>query len=72
MIDKDSVDYETKMGVALSFFDAAQADPEALGVAKSILESVKNSYPDQWMPEYYLAFIISRESNTAIPEEKIN
>lgn len=72
MIDKDSVEYETKIGIALSFFDAAQADPEALGVAKSILESVKNSYPDQWMPDYYLALIISRESSTDIPGEKIN
>ncbi len=71
LAEKDSVEYETKIGIALSFFDAAQEDPEALGVAKSILESVQNSYPDQWMPEYYLAVINARENNTDIPEEKI-
>jgi tetratricopeptide (TPR) repeat protein len=69
---KDTVDFATKMNVALSFFDAAQDDSEALGVAKSILENMQSSYPEQWMPVYYLALIDSRQANSPIPEEKIN
>jgi len=72
LANKDSVDFATKMNVALSFFDAAQDDPEAIGVAKSILENMQSSYPKQWMPEYYLALINSRQNNADIPEEKIN
>lgn len=71
LAEKDSIDYETKMGIALSFFDAAQEDPDAIGVAKSILENVQSSYPGQWMPNYYIALINSRENNAPIPEEKI-
>ena len=71
LTEKDSIDYETKMGIALSFFDAAQEDPDAIGVAKSILENVQSSYPGQWMPEYYIALINSRENNAPVPEEKI-
>ncbi len=71
LTEKDSIDYETKMGIALSFFDAAQEDPDAIGVAKSILENVQSSYPGQWMPNYYIALINSRENNAPIPEEKI-
>jgi tetratricopeptide (TPR) repeat protein len=72
LMDMDTVSYNTKMNVALSFFDAAQGDSEALGVAKSILENVAASYPGEWMPEYYLALIDSRQNNRNIPEEKIN
>lgn len=71
MTNKDSVDFNTKLNVALSFFDAAQEDSEALGVAKSILENIAGVYPGEWMPEYYLALINSKESNSEIPEAKI-
>jgi hypothetical protein len=70
LTEKDSVEYETKIGIALSFFDAAQEDPEALGVAKSILENIRVSYPAEWMPEYYLAVIKARETRTPdIPQK---
>jgi tetratricopeptide (TPR) repeat protein len=72
LMDMDTVNYDTKMNVALSFFDAAQGDPEALGVAKSILENVVSAYPGQWMPKFYLALADSRQNNSNIPEEKIN
>ncbi len=71
MTNKDSVDYNTKLNVALSFFDAAQEDSEALDVAKSILENIAGAYPGKWMPEYYLALINSKENNAEIPEDKI-
>jgi tetratricopeptide (TPR) repeat protein len=72
LTNQDSVDFATKMNIALSFFDAAQDDSEALGVAKSILENMQSSYPEQWMPVYYLALIDSKQNSTPIPEEKIN
>jgi tetratricopeptide (TPR) repeat protein len=71
LTNKDSVDFATKMNVALSFFDAAQDDSDALGVARSILENITSAYPGKWMPEFYLALINSQESNTEIPEYKI-
>lgn len=72
LINKDTVDFLTKMGVALAFYDAATEDSSALGTAKSILETVHNSYPKEWMPEFYLLLIGMRETKQAIPEEKLN
>jgi tetratricopeptide (TPR) repeat protein len=72
LMDMDTVSYETKMNVALSFFDAAQGDSEALGVAESILENVAAAYPGEWMPKFYLSLINSRKTDSNIPEEKIN
>jgi tetratricopeptide (TPR) repeat protein len=71
MLDKDSVDYDTKLGVALAFFDAGQQDSTALPVARTIFETLNTSYPEQWMPEYYLAYLDARDGNTLAAEQKM-
>ncbi|RPI17822.1 MAG: hypothetical protein EHM58_07755 [Ignavibacteriae bacterium] len=65
MLDKDTVDFETKLGVALAFFDASQEDSSALPVARSILETLQQTYPQQWMPEYYLALLDAKDNSFA-------
>jgi tetratricopeptide (TPR) repeat protein len=52
----------TKMDIAIAFFQASSEDKEALNVTKSILENLQSSYPNEWMPEYYLAYIDSRDN----------
>jgi tetratricopeptide (TPR) repeat protein len=71
LADKDSVDFGTKMGVAIAFFDASRDDSTALPVAKSILENLNAAYPAEWMPQMYLAFIDARENNFGIADQQI-
>jgi tetratricopeptide (TPR) repeat protein len=71
LLDKDTVDFETKLGIALAFFDASQQDSSALPVAKSILETLKQSYPEQWTPDYYLALLDIKDDNTLLAEQKM-
>ena len=71
LTDKDSVDFGSKMSVAVAFYDASKDDSTALGVAKSILENLSTAYPDEWMPQMYLAFIDARENNFGIADQKI-
>jgi tetratricopeptide (TPR) repeat protein len=61
MINKDSVDFMAKMDIAIAFFQASGEDKEALNVSKSILQTLQSSYPGEWMPEYYLAYIDAKE-----------
>ncbi|MGH2574995.1 MAG: tetratricopeptide repeat protein, partial [Ignavibacteria bacterium] len=70
LINKDSVDFSTKMGIALAYFQTAQEDSTALYVAKSIFETIQLSYSNEWMPEFYLALIDIREKNEALAEQK--
>ena len=65
MMNKDSIDFMTKMDVAIAFMQAASDDKEALGVSRSILQNLQTSYPDEWMPEYYLAYLDSRDNPQA-------
>ncbi|MCI0449168.1 MAG: tetratricopeptide repeat protein [Chlorobi bacterium] len=71
MINRDSVDFMTKMDVAIAFFQASSEDKEALSVSKSILQTLQTAYPNEWMPEYYLAYIDSKE-NREMSEQKFN
>lgn len=70
LIDKDSVDFNTKIGMAIAFLDASSNDQEALGAAKSILQTLQTSYPNEWMPEFYLGMIDTKENNSAMAEQK--
>lgn len=69
LIKKDSIDFVTKMDVAIAFMQASEEDKEALGVSKSILQSLHDAYPDEWMPEYYLVYIDAKD-NPAAAEQK--
>jgi tetratricopeptide (TPR) repeat protein len=71
LIDKDTVDFSAKMGIALAFFDVSQTDSTATDVAKSILQTLHSSYPYEWMPDYYLALIDVREHGFAGSEKKL-
>lgn len=71
MINKDSVDFMTKMDVAVAFMQASAEDKEALSVSKSILETLLSAYPGEWMPEYYLAYINAKD-NPEESERKFN
>jgi len=71
LINRDTVDFMTKMGIALAFFEAGKEDSTALYVAKSILETVRSSYENEWMPEFYLALIEIREHGLAKVEDKL-
>lgn len=71
LINRDTVDFMTKMGIALAFFEAAKEDSTAMYVAKSILETVQSSYQSEWMPKFYLALIEMRESSLPDIEDKL-
>jgi tetratricopeptide (TPR) repeat protein len=62
LINRDSVDFMTKMDVAVAFMQAAAEDKEALGVSRNILQNLQASYPGEWMPEYYLIYLDSKEN----------
>jgi len=64
-INRDSVDFMTKMDVAIAFFQASSEDKDALSVSKSILQTLQAAYPNEWMPQYYLAYIDSKENPEA-------
>lgn len=70
-IDRDSVDFMTKMDVAVAFMQASAEDKEALSVSRSILETMQSTYPGEWMPEFYLAIIDSRD-NPQAAETRLN
>lgn len=65
LVNKDSVDFMTKMDVAIAFMQASADDAEAMNVSKSILETLKSSYPNEWMPEYYLTYIDAKDNPEA-------
>jgi tetratricopeptide (TPR) repeat protein len=71
-INKDSVDFQTKIGIALAYFDAARDDSTMFSVAKSILETINKNYPKEWMPEFYLAVIEMRENNTKSAKQRLD
>lgn len=71
MIDRDTVDFQTKIGIAAAFLEASKDDNEAKDVAKSILNTLKNAYPKEWMPDYYLALIDVRENNAGLADKKM-
>ncbi len=62
LMNKDSIDFMTKMDVAVAFMQASAEDKEALNVSRNILQNLQNSYPDQWMPEYYLIYIDAKDN----------
>ena len=72
LLNKDSVDFLSKIGVAIAFFDASVEDKEALAVSKSILVNLKDIYPGEWMPEFYLAMIDIKEEKVSLGESRIN
>lgn len=69
LINKDSVDFMTKMDVAIAFLQASAEDKEALNVSKNILQNLQAAYPHEWMPEFYLAYMDSHD-NPAATEQK--
>ncbi len=71
LAQRDTVDFLTKMGIALAYFEAAKEDSTILGTAKSILESIHASYQNEWMPEFYLAVIDMGENSQPIPDGKL-
>jgi tetratricopeptide (TPR) repeat protein len=71
LLNKDTTDFITKMGVAIAFFDASVEDKEALSVAKSILNTLHENYSREWMPEFYLALIDVKEEKVKEGEAKI-
>jgi len=71
MTEKDTVEFDTKLGIALAFFDASREDLEALKVSKSILINLQTNYPDEWEPELYLAIIDANTKNIS-PDATFN
>jgi len=71
LLNKDTTDFITKISVAIAFFDASVEDKEALSVAKSILNTLHETYAGEWMPEFYLALIDIKEDKVSDGEAKI-
>ena len=65
LINRDSVDFMTKMDVAIAFMQASGDDPEALNVSRNILQNLQTSYPGEWMPEFYITYIDARDNPEA-------
>ncbi len=71
LINRDSVDFMTKMDVAIAFLQASAQDKEALGVSRNILQNLQTAYPGEWMPQYYLIYMDSQD-NPQDAEERFN
>jgi tetratricopeptide (TPR) repeat protein len=69
LMNKDSIDFMTKMDVAIAFMQASVEDKEALNVSRNILQNLQTAYPREWMPEYYLIYMDSRD-NPGSAEQK--
>ncbi len=69
LMNKDSIDFMTKMDVAIAFMQASVEDKEALNVSRNILQNLQTAYPHEWMPEYYLIYMDSRD-NPGSAEQK--
>ena len=62
LINRDSVDFMTKMDVAIAFLQASAEDKEALGVSRNILQNLQTAYPGEWMPQYYLIYMDAQDN----------
>lgn len=62
LLNKDSVDFMTKMDVAVAFLQASAEDKEALGVSRNILQNLNEQYPNEWMPDFYLIYIDAQDN----------
>ncbi len=62
LLNRDSVDFMTKMDVAIAFMQASQEDKEALGVSRNILQNLETAYPGEWMPKYYLIIMDAQDN----------
>ncbi len=62
LMNRDSVDFMTKMDVAIAFLQASAEDKEALGVSRNILQNLQTSYPHEWMPQYYLIYMDAQDN----------
>lgn len=72
LINKDSIDFITKMDIAIAFMQAASEDKEAMGVSRNILQNLHSSYPGEWMPEFYLIYIDAKDNPSAAEEKLTN
>ncbi|NOS84581.1 MAG: tetratricopeptide repeat protein [Ignavibacteria bacterium] len=57
LLNRDSVDFMTKMDVAIAFLQASEQDKEARGVSRNILQNLETAYPNEWMPSFYLIYM---------------
>ena len=71
LLNRDSVDFMTKMDVAIAFFQASAEDKEALGVSRNILQNLESAYPGEWMPKYYLIYMDALD-NPQDADERFN
>ncbi len=71
LINRDSVDFMTKMDVAVAFLQASAEDKEALGVSRNILQNLQTAYPNEWMPSYYLIYMDAQD-NPQDAEDRFN
>lgn len=71
LIEKDSIDFKTKIDVAAAFIQVSNEDKEALSVAVNILNTLKADYPNEWMPDFYLTYI-EAQTNPKEAENKFN
>ncbi len=62
LINRDSIDFMTKMDVAIAFLQASAEDKEALGVSRNILQNLQTAYPGEWMPQYYLIYMDAQDN----------
>jgi tetratricopeptide (TPR) repeat protein len=69
LIEKDSIDFKTKIDVAAAFIQVSNEDKEALSVAVNILNTLKADYPNEWMPDFYLTYI-EAQNNPKEAEDK--
>jgi len=62
LLNRDSVDFMTKMDVAIAFLQASEQDKEARGVSRNILQNLETAYPKEWMPSYYLIYMDAQDN----------
>ncbi|CAN5449775.1 tetratricopeptide repeat protein [soil metagenome] len=57
MIGKDTLEYLEKVQVGELYYKLIQTDPTAFTISENIFGNLRDNYPNEWIPYYYLGAI---------------
>lgn len=66
VLNQDSVGIETRLHIGEALLQHAQRDSSLIQHAKPILEGIRDRWPDDWRPYWYLAFVGSSTGNDSL------
>lgn len=72
LLGKELLSYEEKMQIAEMYYNIASQDKSYIEIAKTIFENISRTYPDRWLPYYYLGAIDVFEKDFSSYEYKLD